>query len=317
MKTLSPVRPTTAFPRLVSSGVELDPAHMGRLTDSTSLLGDTAALRERMEADGYLYLPGYLGRAGVLEARREVVRRLEAAGHIKPGTDPMDAILNPALNRHSNFQPDLARGNAPLHTVLYAGSMIDLYERLLGGAVRHYDFTWLRSVGPGKGTPSHLDSVYMNRGTHRVFTAWVPLGDVSFQLGGLMVLPGTHRNQRLKETYGMQDVDAFCENKPDAKSWGKPWGTGGHLRGDPNQIRRSVAGAEARWLTADFRAGDLLTFTIFTMHASLDNTTADRIRFSSDSRYQLASEPADERWVSVDGRPPSGHTDAARRGKIC
>jgi ectoine hydroxylase-related dioxygenase (phytanoyl-CoA dioxygenase family) len=195
--------------------------------------------------------------------------------------------------------------------------MIAFYEALLGGPVKHYDFTWLRSVGPGKGTPSHVDSVYMNRGTHNLYTAWVPLGDVSFELGGLMVLAGTNNNQRLKETYGAQDVDSYCENRPDAKRWGKRWGSAGHLEGDPNQIRRAVAGPDGKWLTAEFRAGDLLTFTIFTVHASLDNSTADRIRFSSDSRYQLASDPADERWVSVGGNPPIGHADAAKRGKVC
>jgi hypothetical protein len=39
------------------------------------------------------------------------------------------------------------------------------------------------------------------------------------------------------------------------------------------------------------------------MHASLTNTT-DRLRLSADTRYQLVSEPVDERWV---GRQPKGH----------
>jgi hypothetical protein len=64
----------------------------------------------------------------------------------------------------------------------------------------------------------------------------------------------------------------------------------------------------SRWLTADdggFRLGDLLVFGMFTMHCSLDNTSpVDRIRLSSDTRYQLASEPVDERWV---GEDPIGH----------
>jgi len=51
-----------------------------------------------------------------------------------------------------------------------------------------------------------------------------------------------------------------------------------------------------------------------TVHASLDNKTEDRIRFSSDSRYQPVSLPADERWV---GENPIAHSMAGKRGRIC
>ena len=39
------------------------------------------------------------------------------------------------------------------------------------------------------------------------------------------------------------------------------------------------------------------------MHTSLNNNT-NRYRISADTRYQLASEPVDERWI---GRKPKGH----------
>jgi len=68
-----------------------------------------------------------------------------------------------------------------------------------------------------------------------------------------------------------------------------------------------------RWLTSQYRAGDLLVFSMYTVHASLDNHS-DRIRLSSDTRYQLASEPIDERWI---GEAPSAHGRASKRGRIC
>ena len=61
------------------------------------------------------------------------------------------------------------------------------------------------------------------------------------------------------------------------------------------------------------RAGDLLFFGMHTLHASADNHT-NRFRLSTDSRYQLASEPADERWA---GPNPAGHSNKARKGMIC
>ena len=51
-----------------------------------------------------------------------------------------------------------------------------------------------------------------------------------------------------------------------------------------------------RWLSTEFKMGDVLIFSIYTIHASTDNIS-ENLRFSCDSRYQLASEPVDERWV--------------------
>jgi len=53
---------------------------------------------------------------------------------------------------------------------------------------------------------------------------------------------------------------------------------------------------------------------MYTVHASLDNASGNRIRFSSDSRYQPASLPADERWI---GENPPAHGLAGKRGRIC
>ena len=81
------------------------------------------------------------------------------------------------------FKPDLAHDNEPLHRLLYGGRMMEFYERFLGGPVRHYDFTWMRAVAPGYGTQPHGDIVFMGRGTHDLYTAWTPLGDIDYQLG--------------------------------------------------------------------------------------------------------------------------------------
>ena len=61
----------------------------------------------------------------------------------------------------------------------------------------------------------------------------------------------------------------------------------------------------ARLLTADFRAGDLCLFGMFTLHGSVDNASpAGRVRLSVDTRWQAADQPMDERWAGPD---PKGH----------
>ena len=298
--------------QLTSNGYALDTSRdaLGPLRSSSDLLDDAAALRARMLEDGYLYLPGYLDRDDVLDARRESMRRLAAEGHLDARTDPMEGVASQGTR--VKFKPDLAQGNQPLNQLLYAGRMIDFYTQFLGGEVRHYDFTWIRAISPGTGTPPHLDVVFMGRGTHNLYTAWTPLGDISFEVGGLMILERSHQLEHIKQTYGQKDVDSYCLNHQDAERRSgdgfQVWS--GWLSKNPAALRKRLG---RRWLTAEFRAGDLLTFSMYTIHASLDNHS-DRIRLSSDTRYQLASDPVDERWV---GENPVGHSHAGKRGRIC
>jgi len=155
----------------------------------------------------------------------------------------------------------------------------------------------------------------MNRGTQSLFTCWTPIGDVPLEMGPLMVLEGSHQHQKLREGYSSRDVDALCTNTHAPRS-GRTnrlhSQMGGMLSNHPPKLRDAIGG---RWLSSDFQAGDILIFSIYTVHCSLDNTT-DRIRLTSDSRYQRASEPADERWILTDGHMPA-HGPDAKRAMIC
>lgn len=66
-------------------------------------------------------------------------------------------------------------------------------------------------------------------------------------------------------------------------------------------------------MIANFELGDALLFGTKLVHGSLDNQT-NRIRLSTDTRYQLADEPIDERWI---GETPVGHGAAMKRGRVC
>jgi Phytanoyl-CoA dioxygenase (PhyH) len=306
----------TTLPKLTSQGLELETSaeSFGLLRDSTDVLEDPGTLRERMAEDGYLYLPGYLDRDLVLRATKSVTDRLAAEGLTDPAYSADEAVAHP--DSDLKFKPDLAHDNEPLHRLLYGGRMMEFYERFLGGPVRHYDFTWMRAVAPGHGTQPHGDLVFMGRGTHDLYTAWTPLGDIDYLLGGLIVLEGSNRLENVREEYLTRDVDEYCENVEGEEEYARTnqdmhgWRWDGSVSDDPVELREQLGG---RWLTAEYRAGDLLTFDTHTIHASLDNRS-ERIRLSSDSRYQLASEPIDERWI---GEAPVGHGPEGKRGRIC
>lgn len=300
-----------ALERLRSGGLELDTSaeKFGWLRRSTDLVERPEAALERLDEDGYLYLPGFLNKGLVGEARQHVTDALADEGVLDPGFPAIEGVGKQGVKMA--FRPDIANGDAAVQRLVHGPEVLGWFERCLGGEVRHYDFTWMRVIAHGKGTWPHCDIVYMGRGTTQLYTMWAPLGDIPLDLGGLIVLEGSHRLTDMRDTYGRLDVDAMCENKPgmnEVEAHG--YTQSGAICFDPVKLRDDLGG---RWLTADkFEPGDVLIFGMFTVHASLDNQT-DRIRLSTDTRYQLASEPIDERWV---GAVP-GHSEAGKRGKIC
>jgi hypothetical protein len=282
------------LPRIISYGHALETASdkLGTLLDSSSVVNNVEELKTRVERDGYLYIKGYLDKDKVTKAYSALVNKLKD---------------------QSGFKPEIARDCSEVQEVLYTGKLIEFYEKLYGEPVRHYDYTWLRVVGPGKGTNPHCDLPYMGRGTHKHMTCWVPYTETSYKLGGLMVLERSHQRMDLLKNYVYRDVDRFCENKEKdlEKVKRNEWTFSGTLSHNPVAIRNKFGG---RWLVAEFEPGDFLTFGMFTVHASIDNQTENKYRISTDSRYQRASEPVDERWVGIN---PSAHGPDGKRGLIC
>lgn len=297
-----------------SLGFELDtrPEAFGELTPSNDIFLDGAACRARYQKEGYLFFRNVLDRNKIAEGRRVLCERLAANGYLHPDHPLMEGISHP--DKKCGFLPELTINNIPLQEALYQGAMMDFYTRFLGGPVRHYDFTWLRAVSGGlKGINPHTDIVYMGRGTFNLFTSWTPFGNVTRQVGGLMILERSHLHAEKIKNYLNRDVDTYCSNRRHAKDieeGRKMWEWSGALANNPVHLREKLGG---RWLTADFEMGDVLVFGMATIHASLDNHS-DEIRLSTDSRYQLASEPVDERWI---GENPIGHSLAGKRGRIC
>ena len=195
--------------------------------------------------------------------------------------------------------------------LLYGKRISSFFEQFLGGPAAHFDYTWFRTKKPGLGTAVHCDIVYMGRGTSNLFTAWVPFGDIPLQMGGVIILEKSHKHAGQLEKYLSRDVDTYCLNEPEAELFasGQNWWDGTLSRNPPLIWER----LGRRWLTAPFRMGDILIFGMNLIHGSLDNRSK-LLRLSADCRYQLASEPIDERWV---GETPAGHGPELKRGMIC
>lgn len=269
---------------LTANGYPLNTASdaCGALRVSTDILDDGEALRARMESEGYLFFPGLLPREDVLTARREILLKYAAIGELDPTAPVMDAIYckDSAVDRVNlrAFSESVRSGLAYEHVVLHP-KLLAFYKNFLEGEPRPFDMRWPRFARPGEGCGFHYDGPYMPNGTDRLFSSWIPLGDIPQIEGGLIILEPTTQQKKLLSGYASMDADK------DKLEW---------IGLDPEKLRNRFGG---RWLGADYQAGDVLCFTMHTLHGALDNNSPiGRCRLSSDTRYQRADEPFDQRW---------------------
>ena len=259
------------------------------LRDSNDILENPDALHKRIAEDGYLLIRGLHDKETVLAARRSILAKLAAKGMLAPDTPLMDGNFNPDYPEPTSTG---SMGNKSLtqlpafKAVVEGAPIMNFFKHFLGGEARTFDFKWLRTAGPGSGSPIHYDIVFMGRGTKNLYSCWTPFGDVSLEMGPIVFCLGSNRFDKVRETYGKADVDRDLIE--------------GHFSDKPLEIVEKFGG---RWATTSFSAGDIIIFNMFLMHASLVNTS-DKIRITADTRYQLATEPIDERWI---GKNPKGH----------
>ena len=264
--------------------------YLTELRSSNDILDNVELLRARLQEDGYLLIRGLHDRGRVMAARQDFLSSLQAMQRLQPGSKLEDGVIGVenknAIWGKSGFE--LQEQFPNFVELVSSQPLIDFFSKLLGGPAITYDYKWPRAVASGGNTGAHYDIVYMGRGTKQVYTLWTPLGDTSYELGTLAMLLGSQHFDILKRTYGEMDVDR--DNL-----------VSGWFSEDPIELVDQYGG---QWATTEFQAGDVLIFGMYMMHASLNNTT-NRYRLSSDTRYQLASEPVDDRWMGV---RPKGHT---------
>ncbi len=268
---------------------EFPSAQLGELRDSQALRDDPVALRSLLAEDGYLLMRGLIKPAKVAAARTAILYHMSEHEGLEPGSRPLDGVMGQygksvgLMGRKAiTHQPDV-------RAVLESPELFDFYRALFDEPALTFDYKWLRAVGHEEFTGAHYDVVYMGRGSDRLTTCWLPLGDIKLEQGVLAICVGSHNSpgfEKLRRTYGRMDVD---RDRVD-----------GWFSRDPMEIAEKFGG---RWCTTEFRAGDILTFGMYTMHASTTNVT-DRWRLSCDIRFQPAADPVDERWI---GDNPRSH----------
>ncbi|MGW0196374.1 phytanoyl-CoA dioxygenase family protein [Nonomuraea sp. NPDC003201] len=271
---------------LTSNGYTLDESRLGELEAVPGAeRHDRDALLTRIRRDGYLFLRQALDPAAVLGFRRYYFERISAAGAglTAPGTAAGDGIaagrVDPAALRRVLFT-DIVPGST-YHAFCTQPAIRDWFAWFLGGTTHLHRRKIIRHTAPGESgigtaTQAHYDLVYIREGTDRVLSAWIPLGDCPVSRGGLTYLEGSHRRVMRAEAEGTLKRPA-ASITADLPALAAEYG--------------------ARWLVADYRAGDMVIHTAHIVHAALDNVDPDGVmRLSTDIRYQRADQPIDLRW---------------------
>lgn len=277
---------------MIAAQTTSDAGRTYNYTPFTASAADESAgqLRARMDEEGYLFFPGLVPATEVLETRRVMLRFCQDAGWLDGNAELMDGVAAPGVGP---FSEGMAEYMAVYRKVLKAPrfhdfpthpNLMKIAAKLLnasdngsdnGGDEESVEDVLVHPRRIGRitfpnftiaTTPPHQDHFYI-RGAVDTYSCWIPLGACPMSLGGLSVWAGSHRQ-------------GFLEH-----SAHHPGAVGG--RGVP------VDEAQANWHCSDFGIGDTLFFHAFTIHKALSNLSENRLRLSTDNRYQRRQDDID------------------------
>lgn len=230
--------------------------------DGTPLMHDPTGLHRLAETEGIVCLRQVLD-PGVVHTVSAMLRTAaNAVGWIHNNQGLPGVHENPNDPAWQTWYRRIQASRA-LHQVAHEPRLLAAISAIVGGEVLVHPRHIARCVGPDTSrfsTPPHQDTWYIG-GTQDIWTAWAPMVDCPINLGGLAVIPRSHRQgERAREA---------------------AVGAGGS----------AVAGELSQaWCHAPVEAGDVLLFHGHTVHQGCDNLSRD-LRFSLDMRFQRADLP--------------------------
>ncbi|CAI7640883.1 uncharacterized protein N7487_003067 [Penicillium crustosum] len=281
-------------------------------------------LRKRYDEDGYLLLKGILPREDVLAARDAYFSSLESTGVLKPGTAPVEGVFDPAKNHldypgigaghvGGNGKPGGERAAAFVDLALDAHYQ-DWYANKLCNHPALYDFiarfsdwgnntlslrrTLLRNNLPGsKPIGVHYDQIFLRYGDPTSITAWVPMGDIKLNGGGLIYLEnGDKIGVEMEEAFFTKAKQAGMTDEEAKSAFNSNMMSTGLLSEFPAEFAREHG---RRWMVSAYEAGDAVLHKPHMIHASTVNNDPDNvIRLATDLRFCDSSKPYDKRWTN-------------------
>ena len=255
---------------------------LAEMIDSTGLLEDPARLRERMQENGYLFLPRLVDADRAAAVKREIMAILrerfiiEEDGSPDPmwsgGPQPTEAEYMALYDRIVRLESFRGLAESP--------EVLALLEAVCAGPVQVWEQQLIRLVYPdpeaeaAQGIGAHQDGdPKLGYKAGRFYTCWISLMEIDAAVGGLAVAPGSHRL-------------GLLQSAGTVASSTKQQGSNAGYGLDPSKLS---------WATGDFVPGSAVIFHCRTAHRGLPNRSG-RIRLSCDFRYQPIKDTAS--WLA-------------------
>ena len=253
---------------------------MPEFLDSNEIKHDGAALKARMDQDGYLFFRELLPKEVLEPVRLTWLAIAQEAGWVKSETPIKEAIadLNGfCVEPQAPYMAIMYKvyTHPAFHAIQQHPHIMDLLKRMLNDDILAHPRIIGRTIFPQRTeytTPAHQDWIPI-QGTAGTYTAWIGMADVPRKMGGLTLNAGSHLG-------GLYDF------KP-------ALGAGGTEITDPLD--------ETKWVYSPIQQGDVLFFHSMMVHKGMSNTS-DRLRLSIDARYQRVSDP-----ISASSLDPHGN----------
>jgi ectoine hydroxylase-related dioxygenase (phytanoyl-CoA dioxygenase family) len=260
---------------LISNGslLEMTPARLGWLEPTDAGL-PMEQLRETYRKHGYLWLKGFFDRDIIIDFRRyffEVVfSGAKTFFEFVSSQEYEDFCTMPRL---WNFYQEFLEGPPYLH------------KRKI-----------VRFTHPGSDscTGGHYDLIYLRAGTDKLCTSWIPLGDTPIEMGGLIYLEHSDAvGRQMEAEFRVQNANLPAEERISA--YNRNMRENGWIS---TNLARMADRFESRWLIADYEAGDMVLHSPFMIHAAtLNRDPLNRMRLSTDIRFQRIDDTIDRRWA--------------------
>lgn len=303
----------------VNDGPLQDP---GRLRPSDPSL-PLDELQSRYQQDGYLFLRGLIPRPDVLKAREQYFTFLSPTSILAPSTSPVDGIydISKPISKFPGIGAGAVGGNG--HPGEEAATFVDLAlkahaEKWYTDFCQHpalFDFvkrftgwgndtlafrrTLLRNNIPGtKAIGVHYDQIFLRHGEDISVTAWVPMGDISVEGGGLIYLKdGTSLGKSFEQDFTAKAASTGLSETEAKSAFNQNMMGTGLLDEGPTRFGNAH---NRRWLVSDYEAGDVVLHNPYTIHASTVNHDPNHIiRLATDLRFVDSSKPWDTRWSNL------------------
>ncbi len=251
------------------------------LDDSTSDVRNPAVLRERMEAEGYLYFRRLVHPNKALQVKRDIIEVLREFFLLDDhrareplwsgGPEPTEAEWLAVYDRIVGLESFQQLSRSP--------EIVDVVEAVCGEPIQVWEQKVVRVVYPDpkrtapSGLGAHQDGdPRLGYQAERFYTGWFALMNIDGTLGGLAISPRSHE-------LGLLESEGTVTSA-----------------GDDETSRDYGLDAETLdWGTAVYEPGSAVIFFCRTVHRGLPNHS-DRMRLSCDFRYQAASATAS--WVA-------------------